>query len=169
MSVKAQASVVGIIFSQDRTQVALIKRRDVPVWVLPGGGIEPHESPEQAILREIEEEMGFETKIIRKIGEYTPINRLTRFTHFYECAILNGVPKVNAEVRKIAFFPFEKLPKYLPPPYGEWIEDGIKDEPMIRKTLNKITYPLLLKYLCLHPILVIRFLLARLGIPINYS
>ena len=52
-------SVVGILFSKDQKEVLLIKRRDVPVWVLPGGGIEKSESLEEAIIREVLEETGW--------------------------------------------------------------------------------------------------------------
>jgi len=55
-------SVIGVVFSPDEKQVLLTKRRDVPVWVLPGGGIERNENPEDAIVREILEETGFHVK-----------------------------------------------------------------------------------------------------------
>ena len=66
-----EESVNGIIFSEDRSEILLIKRRDVPVWVLPGGGIDKEETPDEAILREMEEETGYKVKLSRKIGEYT--------------------------------------------------------------------------------------------------
>ena len=34
----------GQSYSEDRKEILLIKRRDVPVWVLPGGGIDSGES-----------------------------------------------------------------------------------------------------------------------------
>ena len=49
---KRQA-VYGIVFNEERTKVLLIKRLDIPVWVLPGGGLDPGESPEAGAVREV--------------------------------------------------------------------------------------------------------------------
>ncbi|MBF0208465.1 MAG: NUDIX hydrolase [Oligoflexia bacterium] len=62
-----------IAFCKDRKQIVMVKRRDVPIWVIPGGGIEKGESPETAAVRETKEESGFNVKIIRKVAEYTHI------------------------------------------------------------------------------------------------
>ena len=49
-------AVYGIVFNNDKTEVLLIKRRDIPVWVLPGGGLDQGESPETGAVREVLEE-----------------------------------------------------------------------------------------------------------------
>ena len=160
-------SVNGIIFSRDRKEILLIKRRDVPVWVLPGGGIDLGEKPEDAALREVEEETGYKARLKRKVAEYTPLNRLARFTHFFECEIVSGSPALNSETQGVSFFPVEALPP-LPPPYSDWIADAISDEKeMVRKSISSVTYLNLFRHLIMHPILVFRFLLARCGFPMN--
>ncbi len=159
-------SVAGAVFSKDRTSILLIKRRDVPVWVLPGGGIDPEETPENAIAREILEETGFTVKADRLVGDYIPINRLSKRTHLFECTIQGGQAKISDETRGIQFFPLQKLPP-LPPPYLEWIHDALEIRPHVQKKLVTVTYSALAKNLILHPILVIRFLLSRLGLTIN--
>jgi 8-oxo-dGTP pyrophosphatase MutT (NUDIX family) len=159
-------SVAGVIFSPDRSSVLLIKRRDVPVWVLPGGGIDPNETSEDAVVREILEETGFTVKATRLVCDYIPINRLSKRTHLYECEIVAGEAKITPETRGIRFFPLNQLPP-LPPPYPTWIEDGHKNGPSIKKNMITVTYAALIKNLILHPILVVRFILARTGIAIN--
>jgi 8-oxo-dGTP diphosphatase len=160
-------SVIGLVFSQDHTKILLVKRRDVPVWTLPGGGIENGESLKKAVCREIEEETHLKTKVIKKIGEYTPINRLSRFTHLFECAIIEGTIGPTDETSNVNFFNINKLPK-MPPPYKEWIEDGTKAEDgMIKKPLLSVCYFNLFKNILLHPILITRFLLSRCGVHIN--
>lgn len=160
-------SVVGIVFSSDRTSVLLIQRRDVPVWVLPGGGVEPAEPPEKAVVREILEETGFTVKAVRLVGAYTPINRLSKSTHLYECEILSGNATPSFESKQVGFFPLASLPKLVPPPYPEWIADALLQTPPVHRPIASVTYALLLKNLLRHPTLVLRFLLARLGLPLN--
>ena len=123
---------------------------------------------ENAIIRELLEETGYTTKVIKKIGEYTPINKLTKYTHLYECEIISGEPTLSDETRKIKFFDINNLPKLLPPPYPEWIEDGLKNEKtLIKRDLKSVNYYTLIKNLFMHPILVIRFLLTKIGLTIN--
>ncbi|HEX4839775.1 MAG TPA: NUDIX hydrolase [Rhabdochlamydiaceae bacterium] len=159
-------SVACILFSNSK--ILLIKRRDIPVWVLPGGGIDPGENPEAAACREMEEETGYQVKIVRKIAEYTPTNRLAKLTHFYEVASCGGAPKTGAETRAVEFFELDKLP-ILPPPYKQWIADASARHPtMLEKPVEGVNYATLMKLLLQHPILVGRFLLTKIGIHINH-
>ena len=161
-------AVNTVIFNNDHTQVLLVKRRDIPVWVLPGGGMDPDETPEEAALREAQEETGLEVKITRKVAEYLPVNRMTRLTHVFECSVVSGTPTSTEEASAVQFFDIEKLPKLLPPPYSGWIRDAYANHPyLIRKEITGVSYWALLKMLCQHPILVFRYLLTKLGIHLN--
>jgi len=160
-----EESVACILFNNSK--ILLIKRRDIPVWVLPGGGIDQGESPETAACREMEEETGYQVKIVRKIAEYTPTNRLAKLTHFYEVQAIAGAPKTGAETRAVEFFDLDHLP-LLPPPYRHWIADAAAHHPkVLNKNVEGVNYRTLLKLLIQHPVLVGRFLLTKLGIHIN--
>lgn len=50
------------------TYHCLVKGRDV--WRIPGGGIEPNETPEQAVQRELHEELGLTIALQRRFGPY---------------------------------------------------------------------------------------------------
>lgn len=160
-------TAIGIIFSKD-DQVLLVKRRDVPVWVLPGGGIEESETIEDAAVREVLEETGFHVKVIRKVGKYIPLNRLARITHLFECEIVKGNPTTGFESKEVRFFPIKKLPKLIPPPHDEWINDTLKKlkEPILKK-LDRVNYLTLVINFFKHPYLVFRFLLSKIGLTIN--
>ena len=158
-----QESVAGIVFNSDGTHVLLIKRRDVPVWVLPGGGIEPGETAEKAILRELQEESGFQVSLLRKIALYEPRNRLAKRTHFFECTILSGKATPSSESSAVSFFPVDALP-IMPPPYTSWIADAlIRSGTTLFKEVEGVTYWVFFKLLFTHPLLISRFLLSRIG------
>ena len=160
------ASVVCILILDDKA--LLIQRRDIPVWVLPGGGIDQGESPESAACREMEEETGLKVEIVRKIAEYTPINRLACFTHFYEVRKVSGKLSTGAETFDLKFFHQSQLPKFFPSFQKEWIEDAFLNAPhVLKKELTSVTYWKLMTTFLKHPILVFRFLLMKLGIHFN--
>ncbi len=163
-----QEAVYGIIFRENRKEVLLVKRRDLPVWVLPGGGLDKEENPEQGVAREVLEETGFQVKIERQVAKYLPVNRLTQTTYFFECTITGGVATPNEEAKEVRFFPVKKLPNKLAPPFARWIEDA-KDElsPTITKKTEGVTYTILIKLLITHPILILRYLLTKVGIRFN--
>ena len=168
MTTRDKQAVFGIIFTPDRKKVLLIKRRDIPVWVLPGGGIEKDESPEAAAVREILEETGLQVKIIRKVAEYLPVNAFTQLSLLFECEAVSGDLVLSSETKDIAYFPIDDLPKLLSPPYPGWIQDTLQNHPdILKKKIEGVSYFVFIKLLILHPILVLRYLLMRLGIPFN--
>lgn len=159
-------SVAGVLFSADRTEVLLIQRRDVPVWVLPGGGIEA-ETGEAAVVREFEEETLLKVEVVRLVGRYLPLNRLAKKTLLYELRALSGEPRISAETRGVRFWPLAHLPG-MPPPYAEWIADAQLGVSIpLTRTLSSVTYRALVRHALRHPLLVLRFFLARAGFPLN--
>lgn len=161
-------AVYGIIFNPERTEVLLIKRLDIPVWVLPGGGLDAGESPEQGAIREVFEETGFHAEVKRKVALYLPVNKMTQRTHLFECQIIHGKAQVGNETKEVRFFPLNALPQ-LPPPYEGWIGDSAANHgSVLCKKIEGVSYWVLLKLLIQHPILVGRYLLTKLGIHINY-
>lgn len=160
-------AVYGIVFNEDKTEVLLVKRRDIPVWVIPGGGLDLEEPPAVGAEREVEEETGFKTVMIRKVAEYLPVNKMTQLSHFFECRIVGGEAKKGTETKEVRFFKLNDLP-ILPPPYLGWINDAVAcHKGVLRKKIEGVSYWVLVKLLLQHPILVGRYLLTKLGIHIN--
>ena len=157
-------SVLGIVIEGEK--LLLIKRRDVPVWVLPGGGIEEGESAEQAIVREMWEETGLEVEVTRRVGTYTG-GFFIKPVHLYECKLINGSPLSGDEVADVRYFPRDDLPRAVPPPFEEFIDDSFKKIPPFEREITSITVVTIILTLLKHPILFIRFILSRLGLHIN--
>ena len=53
-----------------KEEVLLVLRQDFRIWALPGGGLEPDETWEQAAVRETLEETGYAVEILQYVGEY---------------------------------------------------------------------------------------------------
>jgi mutator protein MutT len=88
--------VVAAIIQRDGQY--LITRRPDNVhlgglWEFPGGKVEASESLEQAVVREIEEEIG---TTVRVLGEYFQIEHhypaRSVQLHFFDCVIVSGEP-----------------------------------------------------------------------------
>jgi 8-oxo-dGTP pyrophosphatase MutT (NUDIX family) len=160
---------LAVVFNEDRDHVLVIKRRDVPIWVLPGGGINPGgETPEESIIREVFEETGIRVEILRTVGIYTPVNRLTVQTHLFECRPIEGTFALGSETADVKFAAIDDLPSPFFYIHKDLIDDALsKEEKPLYRPFSNVTYMALGKYFLRHPIDVIRYGLSRLGFPIN--
>lgn len=119
--------VQGVLLNKDKNKVLLIKRRDFPVWTLPGGRVEKGETSEQAILREFEEETGLQVRINRFIGQFTVwYFPWVGKTKVYRCSFVSGRLHTNLEVEKIEYDSVKSLPKTLLPYIKQRIRESLK-------------------------------------------
>lgn len=153
--------VVGIIFDSTHTSVLSIKRTDIPIWVLPGGGIDPGETPEEAVIREVFEETGLQVEIARKSGEYTPLNKLAALTHVFECREISGRLTCGQETKALAFFPIDQLPPPFFPVHQEWIADAVESSNTVYKPITQLTPARILKFFIRHPWVIVKYLYCR--------
>lgn len=161
-------AAIAIIFNSDKTEVLLVKRRDVPTWVLPGGGIDDGETPAEATIREALEETGTTVKIVRQVAEYTPINCLASQTYTFECFVTEGTLITGNETHAISYFPLSALPPSFFYIHHEWLKDALRNSPrIIYRPLTNVTYWAVFQYFCRHPSHVLRMILSRLGFPLN--
>lgn len=69
----AEIAVKGILFSRDRSRILLVRRSgDDPTgagtWENAGGGVEPGETPEEALVREMREEAGIADVAVGRVA-----------------------------------------------------------------------------------------------------
>ena len=168
MSNKSIKSVFAAIETDDEGSLLLIKRRDVPLWVLPGGGVEEGESPEEATVREVLEETGLQVETTRLVGSYTSKNIFFKPVNVYACKVIKGEISSSKETADCQFFAKKALPlKKIPPPFPEFFADLDRKEPPIKREITSLNLWTSLKIVITHPILFIRFFLSRLGLSIN--
>ncbi len=102
-------------------KILLEKRRDCDLWGLIGGGVKNYETPEQAIVREVYEELGIRTdkSRFRKLGVYGEPGRIAAYCDgsVWRMVIVvfslelpeNQTLRISDESKDLRFFTREEL------------------------------------------------------------
>ena len=115
----------AIVLDSDE-RVLLCHRTDRDAWNLPGGRVEQGESPWDAVIREVEEEVGIVVRIDRLIGIYSVPKKNDLVLNF-RCSVVDGALRVSAEADEIQWFPRDGIPANTLPRQIERIEDAYAD------------------------------------------
>lgn len=116
-----RAGAFGVIFDSDR-RVLLCHRRDMDAWNLPGGGVEAGETPWDAVIREVAEEVGARAEVVRLGGLYFKPDQ-DEIVFNFECQIVEGTPTTSDEAAGVGYFPLEAMPPNTSPKQAERIRD----------------------------------------------
>jgi len=108
-------TVDGILLKDDK--ILLVKRAIYPFsgyWVLPGGHVDYGERLEEALKREMKEELGIKVKIKNLIGVYSDPKRDPRYhtvsvVYFLEKG--RGKITLNSEASEFKYFSLKNLPE----------------------------------------------------------
>lgn len=112
-----KVDVRGAVFLDDK--LLLVKEREDSCWTLPGGWVDIGESPSEAVVREVFEESGYQTKAVKLLAVYDrnhhrhghPPFRHHVYKLFFHCELLGGTPVENIETEEVAFFGEQEIPK----------------------------------------------------------
>jgi 8-oxo-dGTP diphosphatase len=116
-------------------KILLIKRNTIPFkgyWALPGGRMDPGETIEQTIVREVKEETGLDVTIVGKIGEYVEkgVKDDVEYEYYPTCFLVKPefgeTKKQDSEIQEIKVFNLSELPKPLAFEHEQMIKDYIK-------------------------------------------
>lgn len=97
------------IILDTQQRVLLCHRRDIDRWNLPGGGVMSGETPWQAVVREVREEVGLSVQVEKLVGVYAypPADDLI---FSFLCTITGGTIAESDEADAIAYFALDQLP-----------------------------------------------------------
>lgn len=110
---------VGAVLVNDKAEVLLLLRKKAPeagCWSIPGGTVEFGETIEDALLRELKEELGIESQIIKLLRVTNHILKDEKIHWVSPCFLVktvSGVPE-NRETdahSSLAWFSVSSLPK----------------------------------------------------------
>ena len=110
------------IVVDDQRRLLLAYWREAARWTLPGGGVELHESAEEAAVREVSEETGYVVELVRPLGVDTlvvpaagrPIttDRALRMVGaIYEARVVGGelTHEVGGSTDEARWFPVDEV------------------------------------------------------------
>lgn len=103
----------GILFYNDKKEVLLLLRDNKPtipcpnMWDIPGGHVESNESPKEAIVREVKEELGINLKNF-KLFTVTNFDDRVEFT--YSSPATFNISDINLmEGQRLEWFSKERV------------------------------------------------------------
>jgi ADP-ribose pyrophosphatase YjhB (NUDIX family) len=85
-------------------------------WGLPGGRINPDETPAHAVIREIRAETGLETNVVDMVGLYHLCGGgdalPEQLTYAFRCEVIGGEASVNlpGKIAQVAWYDPDALP-----------------------------------------------------------
>jgi 8-oxo-dGTP diphosphatase len=112
----------------------LIKRLTVPFkgyWALPGGRMEPGETAEQTMMREVREETGLRVETVCMIGEYDErgVQAGLEYDYYATCFLVRPIGKEiriqESEVAKAKMFKISDIPEKMAFEHSRMIKDFI--------------------------------------------
>lgn len=111
-----KVDVRAAVFDSDK--ILLVKEKEDGYWTLPGGWVDVGESPSDAIVREVYEESGYQTQVVKLLAVYD--RNHARHGHppmahhvyklFFQCELTGGMPKASIETEEIGFFREQEIP-----------------------------------------------------------
>lgn len=104
--------------------IILVKLRYASGWRLPGGGVEEGEAPEDAVLRELREEIGMTAHGAVQLAaelEETPDFKRDLMTLFIVRDVLYQPPRWSLEIEETREFSLDRLPSDLSPRTSAWL------------------------------------------------
>jgi mutator protein MutT len=118
---------IGIIHSEGN--LLITRRREggayPGLWEFPGGKVEPHETAEAAVLREIHEELGVQSRIKRVLDPFDaqPTSQTRLVVLPFLCEITDGLPRPIQSTEMRWVLPATLIEYEFPPANSRFIRE----------------------------------------------
>lgn len=117
--------VVGAIVEYDNDTVILIQNKGWPAeWFgIVSGFLEKGESPEEAVLREVKEELGLDAEMVERLGVYSFFQRNELIIAYH----VRATGDIVMDEEELQAYKIVPIPKLRPWPFGtgvavkEWL------------------------------------------------
>ncbi|MFC6824558.1 NUDIX hydrolase N-terminal domain-containing protein [Halopelagius fulvigenes] len=105
--VSAKVGAVGVVLD-DRGRVLTMERSNNGRWALPGGYVDPNESAEEAVVREVREETGLDVEPVELVDVYSVgpgegDNLHSIVNVVYRCRVRGGELRLSHEGTDLAY------------------------------------------------------------------
>jgi 8-oxo-dGTP pyrophosphatase MutT (NUDIX family) len=127
-------SVTGVIFD-DARRLLMVLHADRGIWVLPGGCIDPGETPADALVREVWEETALRVEPVALRGVYSGPDFLVRYHNgdeaiyvmsVFECRVTGGSPCPDGvETLEVRYFDEAELAALQTPVWARALLPGL--------------------------------------------
>jgi len=111
-----KVDVRGVVFQGD--QILLVREVADGGWTLPGGWADVNESPTEAVVREVLEESGYQTRAVKLLAVYDrskhphiPLFPYHVYKLFIRCEITGGAAAESIETGGAQFFREDEIPE----------------------------------------------------------
>ncbi|WP_406601649.1 NUDIX hydrolase [Lentzea miocenica] len=98
---------VGALVHDSNGRLLLVRRANPPgegLWSIPGGRVEPKETDEAAVTREVAEETGLSVTVGRLVGSVErPAPNGVFLIFDYECQVTSGVLRAGDDASDVAW------------------------------------------------------------------
>ena len=106
--------VRGVVFRDE--YILLVQEASDGGWTLPGGWVDPGDTPRTAVEREILEESGYETKateildVVDRETDGHPIHAWSIWKVFIRCSLTGGEAATSLETSDVGWFRRDEIP-----------------------------------------------------------
>ena len=111
-----KVDVRGLVLN-DAREVLMVKESEDDKWTIPGGWADVGYTPSEVMEKEIEEETGLKTKVVRLLAIYDkkchphPPQPFYIYKLNFLCTICGGELRHSFDIKDVGFFPIDKLPE----------------------------------------------------------